>query len=251
MLIIEEKRFIELLDQAKQLDTIEKSNKFVHLMKEAYSFDHVSFATFDEKSDTYLRVSGTYPSKWTDYYWSKPNREKHDPILRHLKKHRPFIWADMTELSSEERELMQASYRFGVGPNGFTIPFLSSDGHMSLLSATQREISADDWKKKVTVLKSDLVEIGSILHAALLRRAGVMPPSITLSERSLACLKLKGCGMNEEQIANTLKISQRAVKSYLKSAREATSARNNEQAITFAFRLKFIPLPGQGQIAEG
>ena len=246
MILIEEKKYLELLKQAGQLDTPEKSLKFVSLMKEAYGFDHVSFASYDESTDTFIRVSGTYPKEWNDFYSSVEGREKIDPVLRHLKRHKPFIWADMTDMSLEEKELMKESYRLGVGPNGFTIPFLSSDGKMSLLSATQNDISAEDWHKKVSVLKSDLVEIGGILHAALLTRIGVYPPSIELSERSIACLKLKGCGMNEEQIAKMLRISARSVKNHLKTAREALGTRNNEQAITFAFKLRFIPFPGQG-----
>jgi DNA-binding CsgD family transcriptional regulator len=246
MILIEEKKFLELLQQARQLDTPEKSLKFVSLMKEAYGFDHVSFATYDEATDTYIRVSGTYPKEWTDFYRSIENREKCDPVLRHLKRHKPFLWADMTDMSPEEKELMENSYRFGVGPNGFTIPFRSSDGHMSLLSAAQNDISADDWRKKISVLKKDLIDIGEILHAALLTRIGIYPPSIELSDRSIACLKLKGCGMNEEQIARTLRISTRSVKNHLKTARQALGTRNNEQAITFAFKLRFIPFPGEG-----
>jgi DNA-binding CsgD family transcriptional regulator len=246
MILIEEKKYLELLKQAGQLDTPDKSFEFVSLMKEAYGFDHVSFATYDESADTYIRVSGTYPKERVDFYRSVKEREKIDPILRHLKRHKPFIWADMTDLTPEEKVLMSTSYRLGVGPNGFTIPFLSSDGRMSLLSATQNDISADDWRKKVSVQKDDLIEIGEILHAAMLTRIGVQPPSIDLSERSIACLKLKGCGMNEEQIARTLGISARSVKNHLKTAREALGTRNNEQAITFAFKLRFIPFPGEG-----
>jgi DNA-binding CsgD family transcriptional regulator len=246
MILIEEKKYLELLQQARQLDTPEKSLRFVSLMKEAYGFDHVSFATYDESTDQYIRVSGTYPKDWIDFYRSVENREKIDPILRHFKRHKPFLWADMHDMSPAEKLLMTTSYRFGVGPNGFTIPFRSSDGHTSLLSATQNNISPDDWRKKVSVLKSDLIDVGKILHAALLTRIGVRPPSIELSERSIACLKLKGCGMNEEQIAHTLRISTRSVKNHLKTARDALGTRNNEQAITFAFKLRFIPLPGEG-----
>lgn len=246
MTLIEEKKFLELLKQAAQIDTSEKSSTFVSLMKEAHNFDHVSFSTYDEMNDTYVRVSGTYPVEWSEFYRSVEKREKIDPVLRHLKRHKPFLWADMTDLSPEEKELMLTSYRLGVGPNGFTIPFLSSDGRMSLLSATQNNISADDWRKKVSILKDDLVEIGEILHTAMLARIGVHPPSIELSERSIACLKLKGCGMNEEQIARTLGISVRSVKGHLKTARETLGTRNNEQAITFAFKLRFIPFPGEG-----
>lgn len=253
MILIEEKKYLELLQQARQLDTPEKSLKFVSLMKEAYGFDHVSFATYDETTESYVRVSGTYPKEWIDFYRSIQNREEVDPVLRHLKRHKPFIWADMTDMTREEKDLMIQSFKLGVGPNGFTLPFRSTDGRMSLLSATQNDISAEDWRKKVSVLKGDLVEIGEILHAALLTRTGVRPPSIDLSERSIACLKLKGCGMNEEQIARILRISTRSVKNHLKTARDILGTRNNEQAITFAFKLRFIPFPGEGspQISGG
>jgi len=246
MLLIERKKYLELLQQADQLDTPEKSLKFVSLMRDAYEFDHVSFATYDEGTDTYIRISGTYPKDWMDFYRSVEHREKRDPVLRHLKRHKSFLWADMTDLSAEEKELMKARYRYGVGPNGFTIPFLSSDGHMSLLSATQNSISAEDWRKKIAALKGDLVEIGGILHAALLTRIGVYPPSIELSERSISCLKLKGCGMNEDQIARALHISTRSVKNHLKAAREALGTGNNEQAIMFAFKLQLISFPAEG-----
>lgn len=244
VILIDWNKYNDLLAQAGQLDTPEKSLKFVEAMRSAYGFDHFFFASYDEDQEVLLRVAGTYPERWSRLYEEIEGREKVDPVLRYLKRNKPFLWSDMDDLSEAEATLMNKSYALGIGPNGITLPIRSSDGRMSLLSATQKDISPEDWFKKVSILKKDLNEIASILHAALLTRIGINPPSVSLSSRAIECLKLKGCGMNEEQIARTLKISSNSAKKHLRSARDRLGARNYEQAIAYALQLSVIPKPG-------
>ncbi len=50
--------------------------------------------------------------------------------------------------------------------------------------------------------------------------------------------------MNEAEIAQMLEISEKSVKNHLKTARTRLNARNNEQAISYALKLKMLQLPG-------
>ncbi len=191
MILIDEKDYLQLLQHASELDTDEKAQKFAFLMREAYKFDHVNFSVYNEEKEEFTRLWGTYPADWVSYYNSEPDRKAHDPILRYLKRHKPFLWSEISFANAAEREFMERTFEAGVGPNGFTIPFRSSDGLMTLISATQKDISPENWLKKIAILKKDLVEIGGILHTAYLRQLGVEPPSILLSGRSIDCLKMK------------------------------------------------------------
>lgn len=240
MILIDEKKFTELIRKASELRDRADMRTFVMLMKEAFGLDHFLFVTMAPDFATVHEVFSTYPQAWIDAYTAEDNIAKRDPLLLRLQRLKPVIWSDMKDLSDDERWFMDLRTQHGIGPNGLTMPFRSSDNQLSVLSVSQNNISAEDWIKKVSILRKEFIEIGEILHSSYLKMQGITPPAVVLSPRILACLKMKGSGLNEEAIAKFLGISVKSVKNHLEVARERLQASNNEQALATAYHMKLI-----------
>lgn len=240
MNLIDEKKFTELIRKASELRTHEDMRQFVVLMKEAFGLDHFMFATMASDFSAVTDIFSTYPAGWIDEYLQQVDIQRRDPVLRHLQRLKPVIWADIKDMKPEEQWFMDLRLRYGIGPNGLTIPIKSSDDKTSVLSVSQNNISPEEWIKKLSVLRKEFVEIGEILHSTYLKTLGIIPPAVDLSRRIIACMKMKGSGMNEEEIALILGISSKSVKNHLKVARERLRATNNEQALATAIHMKLI-----------
>ncbi len=242
MILIDEKKFTEMIRKASELNSQDDMRKFVFFMKEATTVDHFMFATMEPDFAGVIDIFSTYPPELIEIFKNQPNYAQRDPVLRNLRRLKPVVWSDMKSLTADEQWFMDHRIKYGIGPNGLTIPMRSSDNKFSKLSVSQKDISAEDWIKKVSVLRREFQELGEILHSAYLRMLGIVPPSVKLSPRNLACLKLRGRGMNEDEIAHLLGISSKSVKNHLKVAQEILKATNTEQALVTAIHMKLISL---------
>jgi DNA-binding CsgD family transcriptional regulator len=240
MILIDEKKFTELLRKASELRTQEHIRTFVYLMKEATQVDHFMFAPMASDFSEVVEMFSTYPAEWIEEYRNEKNIAQRDPLLRNIQRLKPVVWTDMKDLNSDEQWFMDLRSKYGIGPHGMTIPIRSSDNKTSVLSVSMRGISESDWTKKLAILRKEFEEIGEILHSAYLKSLGIVPPSVDLSPRNLDCLKMKGSGLNEEEIAHILGISTWSVKNHLKVAKDRLKAANTEQALATAIHMKLI-----------
>lgn len=241
MNLIDEKKYSELEQAATQLKDEETMLEFLYLMREAYDLQHVFFGILDKPSGTFAKMCGTYPAKWRDYY------ERHrlslvDPLFKRSIQQTPVLWNKMENLSSEEAALMKMREEHGIGPNGMTIPLVSSDGRMSVLSLTGKADSTDSWLKRAQVLFKEFRDIGMIMHAAYLRQNGTHPPKVELSARHIDCIRMIGHGMSLPELAQFQGLTEKSAKNYIKEARKRLRARNNAQLLYNAIQLGFIEM---------
>ena len=77
------------------------------------------------------------------------------------------------------------------------------------------------------------------LHLAL---AGDIPPvpTIKLTAREIECLKWKGKGLQDDQVADRLGINRRTVEDYLTNARRVLDTRTTTGAVVKAIRLGYF-----------
>jgi DNA-binding CsgD family transcriptional regulator len=242
MILIDDKKFTEMIQKASELVNQDDLRKFVVFMKEATQVDHFMFVAMTADFSSIIDVFSTYPAEWVSAYSAQSNINNRDPLLRNLQRLKPVVWSDMKNLKEDEQWFMDLRLKHGIGPNGLTIPMRSSDNQVSVLSVSQKNITAEDWIKKVSVFRREFEEIGEILHSAYLRTLGITPPAVDLSPRNLDCLKLKGRGLNEDEIAHILGISSKSVKNHLNVAKDRLKAANTEQALVTAIHMKLISL---------
>jgi DNA-binding CsgD family transcriptional regulator len=240
--LIDEKKYSELEQAAKQLKDEETMLQFLILMREAYDLQHVFFGILDKASGTFAKMCGTYPAKWRDYY------ERHrlslvDPLFKRSIQQTPVLWEKMEDLTSEEAALMKMRTEHGIGPHGMTIPLVSSDGNISVLSLTARtDSNADSWMKRAQVLFKEFRDIGMIMHTAYLQQVGVQPPRVELSARHIDCIRMIGHGMGITELAQFQGLTEKSAKNYIKEARKRLRARNNAQLLYNAIQLGFIEM---------
>lgn len=241
MNLIDEKKYSELEQRAKQLKDEETMVEFLLLMREAYDLQHVFFSVAAGSPVQLIKAYGTYPEDWRDYY-ARNNLASVDPVLKRSYMQAPLLWNTIEDLTEAEAAVMRMREANGIGPFGITIPLVSSDGHLSLLSVTGKTNSAETWRKRSTVLVREFREIGMIMHAAYLRLNGHQPPKVELSARHVDCIRMIGHGMSIEELASFQGLSQRSAKQYLSEARKRLRARNNAQLIYNAVQLGFIEM---------
>lgn len=241
MNLIDEKKYSELEQRAKQLKDEETMVEFLFLMREAYDLQHVLFSVMGKNANEFAKVYGTYPEEWRAYY-SKHNLAEVDPVLKRSYSQAPLLWNTIESMTDEEAEVMRIRAEHGIGPFGITIPLISSDGNLSLLSVTGKTDSAQKWRARSTVLVREFREIGMIMHAAFLRLNGNRPPKVELSSRHVDCIRMIGHGMSIEELASFQGLSQRSAKQYLSEARKRLRARNNAQLLYNAIQLGFIEM---------
>lgn len=242
MNLIDEKKYSELEQAAKQLKDEETMLQFLILMREAYDLQHVFFGILDRESRSFAKMCGTYPAKWRDYY------ERHrlslvDPLFKRSILQTPVLWEKMEDLTSEEAALMKMRTEYGIGPHGMTIPLVSSDGNISVLSLTAKmDSNADSWMKRAQVLFKEFRDIGMIMHTAYLQQAGVQPPKVELSARHIDCIRMIGHGMSITELAQFQGLTEKSAKNYIMEARKRLRARNNAQLLYNAIQLGFIEM---------
>ena len=239
MNLIDEKKYFELLKKAGQLDTVEKIEQFLGLMREAYSLQHVFFSVLGDRAGSFTVLYGTYPEEWKDYY-TRHDLARFDPILKRALLQSPVHWGMVQDLNEDEKRMMRAREAQGIGPNGLTIPLMSTDGYNSMLSLTGGPEDDPNWSKRALALLREFREIGMIVHAAFLKLRGATPPPIELSPRHIDCLMMIGHGMGVDEIAKFQGLSQRSTKNYITELRKRLRARNNAQALYNAVQMGLI-----------
>ena len=136
---------------------------------------------------------------------------------------------------------MDERAKHGIGPNGLSIPVVTSDGSTSVLSITDDSFEPAVWNKRAIVLLKELLEVGMIVHTALVLRVGhAPPPAVRLSKTHVDCLRMIGYGMPVASIARFMGLSQKTIKKSLLEAGKRLHASNNAQLIYNAMKAGII-----------
>lgn len=197
----------------------------------------------------YLFLGGTesfavsnYPSEWQQAYVER-DYIRLDPVVT-MAKHGPpiFTWSANNSLGRGARKDVRAFYadagQFGI-TSGLSISVpVGFKNRMVLTLASKRpgpiEVGAIDAVTAAVAV--------AFVHSRLGKgQADVaLAHQIRLSPREAECLRWFAEGMSMPDIADTLGIGFRSVRSYLESGTAKVGAANTRQACTVAIRLGLI-----------
>jgi DNA-binding CsgD family transcriptional regulator len=153
----------------------------------------------------------------------------------------PIDWLDVDRSSDGARAFFAEANRFGIGPNGISLPIRGANGERAIFTATS-SASESAWKIQRIICLRDLQMIGLFVHDRAVRIAGLGPPlpKHPPTEREIQCLEALSTGRMPKQIADDLGISESAVRLYLHAIRVKLDCTTIAQAIVVAISLNII-----------
>ena len=192
--------------------------------------------------DPYIRL--TYPATWIKRYLLM-NYVDVDPVLREgFLRVVPFAWSELVIGSQAEGQMLMDALAHGVGPNGFSIPVRSKQGHRGLFSISHAA-TPEQWRLFCDENVKDLVEIANRLHKRVIKeRFGELGPQLSL--REVECLMWSARGKDTRDISLILDLSFHTVRDYLKSARFKLNSSTITQAVREAMHIGLISDSNEG-----
>ncbi|MBN8955818.1 MAG: autoinducer binding domain-containing protein [Rhizobiales bacterium] len=179
-----------------------------------------------------VHALSNYPAEWQHTYLDK-NYAAIDPVVTIAKRAmQPFAWSqeEHAASTSEAVRFFGEAADFGIR-SGVSIPVRGGFGRTALLTLASDRPCAD-------------AEVRNAIHAITtvafvhvhLNRLVRAPHSATvvLTPRQSLCLSWASMGKTMDEIADLLGISERAVRFYVKGARDRLGATNTTHAVRLA-----------------
>lgn len=141
----------------------------VEAIAENRRIDHVTFSMiFASSQDKTIPYAwSTLPTSWVTRYMRKRYIAR-DPVVRAgMNATSPFYWADLS-CEPGERSVLDDALRYGIGPQGYTLPHVES-GTRSLLTFTNRTLAEQDWRYYIDAIYPELRGFVRCLHQKALR----------------------------------------------------------------------------------
>ncbi|WP_454011590.1 autoinducer binding domain-containing protein [Aquamicrobium terrae] len=182
-----------------------------------------------------------YPKEWQDRY-IQMNYLRIDPVVTKAKHGPPiFSWSVEEAKRMGRRDVTQFykdAERFGIRSGlSVSVPVGFKDRMVFTLASDKPTVHLDDDPDPVTAAIA-VAFVHSRLGMAT--RDAALATDIRLSPREAECLRWFADGMSMPDIADTLGIGYRSVRSYLDEATRKLGAANSRQAATTAIRLGLI-----------
>lgn len=182
-----------------------------------------------------------YPQPWCDRYVEK-NYVLVDPVVTKAKHGPPiFTWSAEEARRIGRKDVthfFKDAGRFGIR-SGLSIsaPLGFKDRMVFTLSSSKPKVCVDEEPDPVTAAMA-VAFVHSRLGSAT--RDASLACEIHLSPREAECLRWFADGMSMPDIAETVGIGYRSVRSYLDEATRKLGAANSRQAASIAIRLGLI-----------
>ena len=165
-----------------------------------------------------------------------------DPVVTKAKHGPPiFLWSSLEAKRAGRRDVTQFckdAERFGIRSGlSVSVPVGFKDRMVFTLASDKPSVCLDEDPDPVTAAIA-VAFVHSRLASAT--RDATLSSDIQLSPREAECLRWFADGMSMPDIAETLGIGYRSVRSYLDEATQKLGAANSRQAATIATRLGLI-----------
>ncbi len=185
-----------------------------------------------------VRALSNYPAEWQDIYLHG-NYAAIDPVVTIAKRAmHPFPWSqdENSGSSPETVRFFNQAADFGIR-SGLSIPVRGGFGRTALLTlSSDRPSAAAEVRDAVHAITAV-----AFVHVHL-NRLVRSPHSTTveLTPRQSLCLAWASMGKTTDEIADLLGISERAVRFYMKGARDRLGATNTTHAVRIAVEKDLI-----------
>jgi DNA-binding CsgD family transcriptional regulator len=241
------KRIEPALDAIAHAHKSQELLKVMNELREIYGLSHVAYAglRMPDLADTDHYFILTYPDEWMERYW-REEFFRIDPVYAASRTgFLPIDWRTLDLQSPDAHYFFSEAARYGIGALGMSFPMRGPDGDAGALSFTAN-VKPEEWDAFKNRNQSEIAFVGLYFHERVIRiwsdEHGLkVRPSLTARERE--CLQRLAEGDPPKKIATALKLSEAAVRLYLKRARARLGAVNLMQAVIIALRANLITVP--------
>ena len=237
--------FFDLIDQLSRADRIDVASNVIQRLLSDWGLHNSAYLGFNMPTPTAERplLTATYSSEWQKHY-AQSSFIDIDPIVRAgFGGILPVDWSEIDRSDPVVRKFFGEAQELDVGSQGLSLPMRGRFSEFALFTVTW-DGELQEWRKIKEALLRDLMMIAWNFHAAALRSCGVLveEKKIRLPPREASCLRWKGLGKTDEDIARILMISPYTVRFHLEAARARLNTTNTTHTVAKALALGLITL---------
>ena len=217
----------ERLDRAQSLDEFQA---LIPVLQEAFQVDHVVYHWVSVDGGQF--GFGSYDPAWAQLYADR-DYIRIDPVVQAcIRSFEPVDWKTLDWSSKSVRDLRAEAARFGIGPQGLSVPIRGPSGQFSLFTVSH-DCSATEWDDFIAARQNDLTLLAHQVNGQALRAHAERAPEpiALLSPRELDALSYLGMGYARSQAAELMSISEHTLRSYIEGARRKLGALNTTHAV--------------------
>jgi DNA-binding CsgD family transcriptional regulator len=235
--------FESLAPKLDRVTRFEESSGILLSAAKTYGLKHVAYLGINipRIGKTTPFYSATYTSEWCKHYEHSAYVDV-DPVVRlGLTGLLPIDWSTFDYSKPKIRQIFGEAAEFGLGRQGLTIPIRGRGPEVALFSINS-DLSNKDWEHLKRQSMRDLQLLAHYFHQMVIRVEGGQIPhyEALLSPREKECLQWAATGKTIWETAQILKVSERAVRLYLDTARHKLECLNKTQAVAKAVALGIV-----------
>lgn len=182
----------------------------------------------------------TYPDEWVNRYLENGYVQVDPVVRRGLRSILPFEWSELTIDTPEQKKLFTEAQEFDLGKAALSLPVRGLGGENALFTITSEAPDTFSGPQRVNYVR-DYQVLGVYVHESFARLNKLIPEqTMELSRRETQCLKLASEGLLGKEIAHRLKLSEPAVRLYLRIARHKLGASSTSGAVALGVRRGLI-----------
>ncbi|MBW7966286.1 hypothetical protein XH98_08595 [Bradyrhizobium sp. CCBAU 51745] len=238
------------LRQIADCESLEDVSQVLDDIREPYRISNIVYhaAYVPAEQLRHPILLSTYGDAWIRAY-QEWNLFKSDPVVaRGVKSRLPFEWSQFESRVETMHGQSKRARLYREATRGLTIPICGACGEKALFTITSSAKPLEWIELRLTYLR-DFHCVAFFLHD---RVATICKwrtrPSRGLSRRERQCLQLVAHGMAPKVIADTIKVSESAVRLYMRSARAKLACKTTNQAI--ARSIEWGLITGSGPSAQ-
>lgn len=233
------------LDWLRHVESLAQLGDVLEQLREVFQLGHATFLLTGMGISTSAGPCfvTTYPREWIELYLNR-DYFRIDPVIAWAQtSFLPFEWSDLETPANGAEAFFSEARSFGITGHGLTVPIFAPRGERSLLSVTSN-LSSGMWTRHRPEMEDDLFVFARHLHDRFSKMSGLRSSNAlpSLSQRERQCLELVANGLLFKQIAAELRISESAVRLYIRSAKRKLSAETLSQAMVRATVLDLFPI---------
>ena len=228
--------------EIEAIHSMDELRLFISRLLERYGLRHAVYLaiTLPNRIDANPVLVSTYPEQWAQRYVEQDYLAIDPVVGAAATSLLPFDWSELSHRGIRVKQMFNESQEFGIGHQGLGFPVRGPLGDQALFTVTSNA-TASEWHKLRSSYMRDLQLIAHFVHGKVLEfERGESLPIKPLSAREREVLGWAARGLNNDQIAFKLSISERVVRAYFESARHKLNCLNRSHVLARAVSLRLV-----------